>query len=40
MQRGFLRRTPRGRVATRHAYEHLGLPPPEQPKSAQQSLWE
>ncbi len=28
MQQGFLMRTPRGRVATRLAYEHLGLPPP------------
>jgi holliday junction DNA helicase RuvB len=26
MQLGFLERTPRGRVATRRAYEHLGLP--------------
>ena len=26
MQLGFLERTPRGRVATRLAYEHLGLP--------------
>ena len=26
MQNGFLQRTPRGRVATRRAYEHLGLP--------------
>ena len=26
MQLGFLQRTPRGRVATRHAYEHLGVP--------------
>ncbi|HTY82234.1 MAG TPA: Holliday junction branch migration DNA helicase RuvB [Dehalococcoidales bacterium] len=26
MQLGFLERTPRGRLATRHAYEHLGLP--------------
>jgi Holliday junction DNA helicase RuvB len=25
LQLGFLERTPRGRVATRHAYEHLGL---------------
>ena len=25
MQLGFLKRTPRGRVATRAAYEHLGL---------------
>jgi len=30
LQEGFLQRTPRGRVATRRAYEHLGcpLPPP------------
>ncbi len=26
LQLGFLDRTPQGRVATRHAYEHLGLP--------------
>jgi Holliday junction DNA helicase RuvB len=26
LQNGFLKRTPRGRVATRRAYEHLGLP--------------
>lgn len=30
MQLGFLGRTPRGRVATRLAYEHLGFVPPEQ----------
>jgi Holliday junction DNA helicase RuvB len=29
MQIGFLGKTPRGRVATRLAYEHLGLKPPE-----------
>ncbi|AKG54067.1 holliday junction DNA helicase RuvB [Dehalogenimonas sp. WBC-2] len=29
MQLGFLERTPRGRVATRRAYEHLGLPFPK-----------
>ncbi|MGB9739054.1 MAG: Holliday junction branch migration DNA helicase RuvB [Chloroflexus aggregans] len=29
LQLGFLQRTPRGRVATRRAYEHLGLPFPE-----------
>ena len=23
---GFIKRTPRGRVATAHAYDHLGLP--------------
>jgi Holliday junction DNA helicase RuvB len=28
IQEGFLQRTPRGRVATRRAYEHLGAPPP------------
>lgn len=28
LQGGFLKRTPRGRVATRLAYEHLGLPLP------------
>jgi Holliday junction DNA helicase RuvB len=26
MQNGYLQRTPRGRIATRRAYEHLGLP--------------
>ena len=31
LQRGFLKRTPRGRVATAAAYAHLGL---ERPKSA------
>ena len=29
LRRGFLQRTPRGRVATRHAFRHLGLQPPE-----------
>jgi Holliday junction DNA helicase RuvB len=28
LQRGFLDRTPRGRIATRHAYEHFGIPLP------------
>ncbi|KKU47676.1 Holliday junction DNA helicase RuvB [Candidatus Uhrbacteria bacterium RIFCSPLOWO2_12_FULL_46_10] len=28
MQIGFLHRTPRGRVATEHAYRHLGIDPP------------
>ena len=28
LQQGFLGRTPRGRIATRRAYEHLGRPPP------------
>lgn len=30
IQEGLLMRTPRGRVATRRAHEHLGLPPPSQ----------
>jgi Holliday junction DNA helicase RuvB len=29
LQRGFVKRTPRGRVATTAAFEHLGLPRPE-----------
>ena len=28
LQRGFLKRTPRGRCATAHAFRHLGLEPP------------
>lgn len=28
IQQGFIMRTPRGRVATRHAYRHCGLKPP------------
>jgi Holliday junction DNA helicase RuvB len=27
IQEGFLQRTPRGRVATHRAYQHLGYPP-------------
>ncbi len=41
LQLGFLDRTPRGRIATRRAYEHLGLPyasPTEPP--AQSSLFD
>ncbi len=29
MKKGFLERTPRGRIVTRLAYEHLGVTPPE-----------
>jgi Holliday junction DNA helicase RuvB len=36
MQVGFLQRTSRGRVATRHAYSHLGL---DAPADAQARLW-
>ncbi len=32
LQLGFLDRTPRGRVATRRAYEHLGEPYPDMPE--------
>ncbi|MFZ5918848.1 MAG: Holliday junction branch migration DNA helicase RuvB [Chloroflexota bacterium] len=32
LQLGFIDRTPRGRVVTRRAYEHLQLPPPERPE--------
>lgn len=31
IQQGFIMRTPRGRVATRHAYQHFGLPVPKSP---------
>jgi Holliday junction DNA helicase RuvB len=31
IQLGFLDRTPRGRMVTRHAYQHFGLPFPEEP---------
>jgi Holliday junction DNA helicase RuvB len=37
MQAGFLQRTPRGRVATRHAYAHLGI---EAPAPAQRALFD
>jgi Holliday junction DNA helicase RuvB len=33
LQRGFLRRTPRGRCATPHAFRHLGLEPPKDSES-------
>jgi Holliday junction DNA helicase RuvB len=38
LQLGFLARTPRGRVATRLAYEHLGLP--FRPSPGMPGLWE
>ena len=40
MQLGFLQRTPRGRLVTRLAYEHLGLPPKGPPPSPQGNLWD
>ena len=39
MQLGFLERTPRGRLATRRAYEHLGLPYPERDRPSQPELF-
>jgi Holliday junction DNA helicase RuvB len=37
---GFIMRTPRGRVATRNAYRHLGIaPPPEHADAEQGQLW-
>jgi Holliday junction DNA helicase RuvB len=43
LQLGFLQRTPRGRIATRRAYEHLGLPYSERASdsasSEQARLW-
>lgn len=40
MQMGFIKRSPRGRVATKLAYEHLGLPyqEEEKPKSQQKLI--
>ncbi len=42
LQIGFLQRTPRGRVVTRAAYEHLGLPPHGRPgaSAGQPALWD
>jgi Holliday junction DNA helicase RuvB len=39
MQVGFLQRTPRGRVATRHAYAHLGIEMPAVAENPQQPLF-
>jgi holliday junction DNA helicase RuvB len=40
LQQGFLGRTPRGRVATRKAYEHLGLDPRQEgPRRGQEPLF-
>ena len=40
LQLGFLDRTPRGRVATPHAYEHLGIPYNKKDKPPQLGLFE
>ena len=39
IQLGFLQRTPRGRVATRRAYEHLRVQPPQSLETKQQELF-
>ena len=39
LQRGLLSRTPRGRTATRLAYEHLGIAYQARPETPQGSLW-
>jgi Holliday junction DNA helicase RuvB len=33
IQRGFVQRTPRGRMLTPHAFRHLGLPEPARDKT-------
>jgi Holliday junction DNA helicase RuvB len=38
LQLGFIQRTPRGRIATRLAYEHLGIPYPERQESGPPQL--
>lgn len=38
IQKGYLQRTARGRIATPQAYRHLGLEPPKNP--SQHGLWE
>ncbi|MDZ4278986.1 MAG: Holliday junction branch migration DNA helicase RuvB [Dehalococcoidia bacterium] len=40
LQLGFLQRTPRGRVASRAAYEHLGVPPHSRAPAPQRALWD
>ena len=39
LQIGLLKRTPRGRVATRRAYQHLGLAYPEEVGPQQATLF-
>lgn len=38
IQEGFIMRTPRGRIATAHAYEHFGLPAPQPTVTLQENL--
>src|SRR5512140_627456 len=39
LQNGFIDRTPRGRTATRRAYDHLGLPAPSSAAAPQRKLF-
>lgn len=39
LQRGFLSRTPRGRICTPLAYQHLGIPMQNKTTSAAETLW-
>ena len=39
LQLGFLDRTPRGRIATQRAYQHLGIPYPETEEPRQTTLF-
>ena len=38
IQQGYLKRTPRGRIATQTAYRHFGLPQPR--RSSTPDLWD
>jgi holliday junction DNA helicase RuvB len=40
IQQGFLQRTPRGRIATPNAFEHMGVIPPSRPPEGGQSLFD
>ncbi len=40
IQRGFVQRTPRGRVLTPHAFRHLGLPEPKRDPAVQFGLFQ
>jgi len=40
IQQGFIQRTPRGRVMTERAWQHLGLPTPKDIIAQQKSLFE
>ena len=40
IQKGFLMRTPRGRMATPAAYEHMGIPITDREEARQMGLFE